>query len=231
MQVNFSGASLHQGVLSELRDYIVAGGVPAGARVPERELCERLRVSRTPLREALKVLAAEGLVQLLPHRGAWVRAYSEADMRHLFELVGALEAAASRLACERITQEELLDLRALHMAMYEAYMRRDLPEYVRLNQAIHLAILEAARNPMLLDTYENLSARLRRLRFAADAIAGDGWSRAMREHEEMIVALGDRNGPVLAEIMHRHIRAKCEAVCKSLQTSPGRSLASAGSAG
>src|SRR5258708_39543839 len=79
--------SLHADVVNQLRDFIVEGHLSPGSRVPERELCERFKMSRTPLREALKVLAAEGLIDLWPNRGARVRQFSELDIRNLFEMI------------------------------------------------------------------------------------------------------------------------------------------------
>jgi DNA-binding GntR family transcriptional regulator len=97
--------SLHDGLLAALRDYIVEGNLADGARIPERLLCDRFGISRTPLREALKVLAAEGLIDLLPNRGARVREFGSEDLRELFDVMGGLEALAGRLACERISDD------------------------------------------------------------------------------------------------------------------------------
>src|SRR5262245_4403298 len=91
--------SLHADLVSQLRDYIVEGDLKAGGRVPERELCERFNVSRTPLREALKVLAAEGIIELLPNRGARVRAFTETDIRNLFQVISGLDFVAGRMVC------------------------------------------------------------------------------------------------------------------------------------
>jgi DNA-binding GntR family transcriptional regulator len=98
--------SLHDEILTRLRDHIVEGNIADGGRVPERQLCEMLKISRTPLREALKVLASEGLVELLPNRGARVRPLSEQDLGELFDVMGGLEGLAGRLACENITDAE-----------------------------------------------------------------------------------------------------------------------------
>src|SRR5262250_1710672 len=86
--------SLHDEILAQLRNYIVEGNIPDGARIAERQLCEMLKISRTPLREALKVLAAEGLVDLLPNRGARVRPLNAQDISELFDLMGGLEGLA-----------------------------------------------------------------------------------------------------------------------------------------
>src|SRR5689334_15276811 len=92
--------SLHERVIAGLRDMIVEGELAAGARIPERVLCERFAVSRTPLREALKALASEGLVELLPNRGARVTRLTEQDVEDMFQVMASLEALSGTLACE-----------------------------------------------------------------------------------------------------------------------------------
>src|SRR5258708_38457188 len=118
--------SLHDEILSQLRNYIVEGNIADGARISERQLCEMLKISRTPLREALKVLAAEGLVELLPGRGARVRRLSEHDLNELFDVMGGLEGLAGRLACEHITDTEIAEIERLHYEMYGFYLHRDM---------------------------------------------------------------------------------------------------------
>ena len=141
--------SLHDGILIRLRDHIVEGNIRDGDRIPERQLCEMLGISRTPLREALKVLAAEGLVELLPNRGARVRQLSERDLGELFDIMGGLEGLAGRLACENISEDEIAEIERLHYEMYGFYLHRDMHGYFRVNQLIHLKIVEASRNATL----------------------------------------------------------------------------------
>lgn len=201
--------SLHGTLLAQLRDYIVEGNLAPGARVPERALCERFGVSRTPLREALKVLASEGLIELLPNRGARVRQIGPEEMVALFDVMGGLEALAGRLACERITEDGFAEIERLHHAMYAAYLRRDLHGYFTGNQAIHDRIVEAAENEVLAVTYANFAGRLRRVRYAANLDKDrDRWGEAMREHEEILDALRRRAGPELSDILFRHLRNK-----------------------
>jgi DNA-binding GntR family transcriptional regulator len=163
-------SSLHADLLGQLRDFIVEGHLKAGLRVPERELCETFNVSRTPLREALKVLAAEGLIELLPNRGARVRAFSEADIRHLFQVISGLDFVAGRLVCQRITDAEIAEIERLHLEMYTHYLRHELADYFRLNQKIHQAIVDATGNPVLSANYANLNAVIRRLRYSANLV-------------------------------------------------------------
>jgi DNA-binding GntR family transcriptional regulator len=210
-------SSLHADLVSQLRDFIVEGHLTAGLRVPERELCERFNVSRTPLREALKVLAAEGLIELLPNRGARVRQFSEADIRNLFQVISGLDFVAGRLACARITDEEIAEIERLHLEMYSHYLRRELADYFRLNQQIHQAIVRAAGNPVLSANYAKLNAVVRRLRYSANLLRRDRLGDAMREHEQIIDALRRRAGEELGMLMFQHIQSKCEAVCEHLR--------------
>jgi DNA-binding GntR family transcriptional regulator len=207
-----SAGSLHDEVLGALRDFIVEGNLADGARIPERALCERLGISRTPLREALKVLAAEGLVELLPNRGARVRELSAEDLRELFDLMGGLEALAGRLACERIGEAEFAEIERVHHEMYRHYLRRDMHGYFHCNQAIHQMIVAAAGNSMLAATYASLSGRIRRVRYSANlAKDRDRLGEAVREHEAILDALRRRDGAELSDILFQHLRNKLKA--------------------
>ena len=207
--------SLHDAVTARLRDMIVEGEYPPGSRLPERVLCETFGISRTPLREALKVLASEGLLELAPNRGARVAGLTADDVDELFPVMGALEALAGELAGARITDTELAEIRALHYQMVLHHKRGERPPYFDLNQQIHEKILEAARNPTLTASYTNLSGRIRRARYTANIDAAR-WAQATAEHEEMLEALDTRDGGRLAEILKRHLRNKCETVKAAL---------------
>jgi DNA-binding GntR family transcriptional regulator len=212
--VESPSVSLHKGILNQLRDFIVEGHLPPGSRVPERELCEKFGISRTPLREVLKVLAAEGLIELLPNRGARIRQYTETDIRNLFEMISGLDFIAGRLACERISNAAIANIERMHLEMYTHYMRRELADYFRLNQSIHQSIIDAAGNPILSTTYANLNAIVRSLRYSANLLQRDRLSDAMREHEGILDALRRRAGDELGLLMLRHMQGKCEAVCE-----------------
>jgi DNA-binding GntR family transcriptional regulator len=202
-------ATLHGEVLSKLRDYIVVGPLSEGARIPERQLCELFGISRTPLREALKVLASEGLVDLLPNRGARVRTLSEQDIRELFDLMAGLEALAGRLACEFITDEEIAEIERLHHEMYAFYLRKEADGYYRANQAIHTKIVQASRNAALSMAYASFTGRMRRIRYSTNqARRQERWVEAMREHEAILDALRRRAGSEVSELLFMHLREK-----------------------
>jgi DNA-binding GntR family transcriptional regulator len=210
--------SLHDETLTRLRDHIVEGNIPDGGRVPERELCGMLGISRTPLREALKVLASEGLVELLPNRGARVRQLSERDLAELFDVMGGLEGLAGRLACENITNAEITEIEQLHYEMYGFYLHRDMHGYFRVNQLIHQKIVESSRNTTLQNAYANFAGRIRRVRYSANfARKRERWGEAMREHEAILDALRRRSGNELSDILFIHLRNKRTAAVEHLK--------------
>lgn len=202
---------LHQQVAVRLRQRIVEGQVAAGAKLNERALCEQLQVSRTPLREAIKMLAAEGLVVLLPNRGAVVARLGVQDVADTFEVIAGLEGQSGELAAQRITEAELAELRALHLEMLAAHLRRDLPTYYRLNALIHNQINAAARNPVLTHTYRTINARLQALRFRSN-FDDAKWARAVHEHEAMVDALMRRDAAALREVLVQHMHHKRDVV-------------------
>jgi DNA-binding GntR family transcriptional regulator len=199
-----------------LREMIIEGELPPGMRLNERALCERLGASRTPLREAFRLLAAEHLVELQPNRGAQVVALSEDDIRESFEVMGALEALSGDLACRHISAAETAEIKALTFEMLACHARRDLPAYYRINRVIHDRINRAAGNALLRQVYGRLNARIQNLRFRSN-FDSRKWDAAAREHVAMVEALEARDGDRLAQILRRHLREKGEAVLEALR--------------
>lgn len=206
---------LHEEAVDRLRDRIVQGQLAPGARLNERVLCQQLGISRTPLREAFKVLATEGLVELLPNRGAIVAGLDPTRLEQTFAVMGALEALAGELACSNMTVQQLDDIRALHYEMLAAHARGDLDGYFRYNQAIHLKLAEASGNPVLAHTYRQLNANVRRARYMAN-LSRDRWDAAVREHEAILSALLARDAPRLKRLLADHLGAKLASVLGAL---------------
>lgn len=221
----FPRPSLHAGLLDGMRALIDAGDLLPGARVPERVLCERFGVSRTPLRECLKVLAAEGLVELLPNRGARVATLGDEHLAHLFEVIGALEAEGGRLACQRIAPDAVAEIQGLHYRMHAHFLRGELPGYFTLNQAIHDAILQAAGNPVLSSTHAGLAGRITRARYMSNRMRPDRWHQAMAEHGAILDALVARDGPRLAGLLVAHLEGKRDIIMEAIGAGPGREAA------
>jgi len=209
--------SLHHELVDRLQTLIINSELKPGAKVPEKELCDQFGVSRTPLREALKVLASDGLVRLEPNRGAWVTQVTEEEVAEVFPVLGALEALSGELACKHISDAEIEDVRALHAEMIESYERRDLDAYFSINQKIHRAILMAARNGTLATSCQALSLRMQRARYLANMTDGR-WFDAVQEHEKILEYLVARDGQNLAITLLNHLEAKRASVVKWLQS-------------
>lgn len=209
--------SLHNEAVTRIRDMITEGHLEPGSKISEKQLCELFGISRTPLREALKVLATEGLLELLPNRGARVAKHTRKDLGDLFHVMAALEGLAGELACQNVTEPALNEIRALHHEMLAHYARRDRAAYFRVNQAIHEAIIAAADNRVLSMLYESLRGRIRPARFMAN-LSRERWGEAVSEHGEILEALSRRDGARLRELLRLHLEHKY------------RSLAAAGAA-
>ena len=214
--IDISHLSLHDQVATRLRTMLVEGRIEPGAKLNERVLCEQLHVSRTPLREAIKLLAVEGLVDLLPNRGAVAVKLTEADVMHSFEVLAGLEAMSGELAAVRASDAERTEIRAMHFEMMAAFARRDLSAYYRLNAAIHTAINTAARNPVLSATYARINARVQSLRFRTNQNE-QKWQLAMKEHEQMVHALDARDAPALRALLIQHLLHKRDTVLALLR--------------
>ena len=161
-------------------------------------------MSRTPLREAIKTLASEGLVEILPAKGAIVRRFSESDIRDILEVLKALEQCAARLACRSASDAEIAGIAALHGEMMALYAQRNRLAYFKLNQNIHSAIVQASGNATLAQTHDQLQARIKRIRFIGNE-KPERWAGAVAEHEEMVAALQRRDADALAEVLGRHL--------------------------
>ncbi len=207
----FRRTALHDMLVNHLRDMIIEGQLEPGMRLHEGQLGEKLGVSRTPLREAIKYLASEGLVELVPSRGAVVKRFSAKDVKDMLAVLGNLEELAGRLACELATDTEIAEIRTLHDEMIERYRHADRLQYYKLNQQIHLAIVQLAKNSTLAEIHQMLQTRLKRIRFIGHEGA-EKWAAAVAEHEEMIVALEARDADRLSEVLGRHLAKAWERV-------------------
>ena len=203
--------ALHDTLVSRLRDMIIEGHLSPGTRLNEGQLGQMLGVSRTPLREAIKYLASEGLVELVPSRGAVVKRFGAKDVQDMLLVLGTLEELAGRLACATAREEDIAQIRALHDRMVEHYKAGDRLEYYKLNQNIHTAIAALSGNVPLVEIHTMLQTRLKRIRFIGHE-GPEKWAAAVSEHEEMIAALEARDQDRLATVLGRHLTNAWERV-------------------
>jgi len=216
--------SLHGELIPLLRDMIMNGDLRPGEKIQERALCVRFGVSRTPLREALKVLASEGLVILNPNRGATIARISDKEIDDLFPIIGALEALAGEIACAVIKPAQLKRLRAMHDDMLDHYRNGRAVPYLKLNQAIHAMLFEIAGNAELTQLYNTLIVRTHAARFVAKK-SPERWREAVEDHEQMMQALVARDGARLGRVLRTHLQHKAQTVHEAfadLDSSPGQ---------
>jgi DNA-binding GntR family transcriptional regulator len=202
---------LHNEVVDRLRELITRGELAPGARLNERLLTERFGISRTPLREAIKILSSEGLVKLLPNRGAVVTTITCADAEDMFQVMAVLEALGGELACKRASDEDIAQIKELHARMRAFYAEGDLADYFEFNQRIHQKIIDCARNHELTDAYRRISVRIRRARYMAN-LSKPRWNEAMDEHEEILDALIGRDSERLKSLLAEHLANKSRVI-------------------
>ena len=196
--------SLHDQVVSRVRDLIIEGVLEPGSRIDEASLIDELGVSRTPFREALRTLAAEGLVIVRPSKGSVVRKLTPEDVFAMLEVLGHLEQLAGELACQRASDQEIAALVDLHNRMLVHYRARDRMPYYKLNQEFHSRLTELSKNDTLQEMQRNLQARLKRIRYIGNQ-KPESWAGAVADHEAMVAALKARDGQRLGQAMARHI--------------------------
>ena len=206
---------LHEEAADRLRDLIVQGRLAAGIRLNERLLTAELGVSRTPLREAFKVLATEGLVELLPNRGAIVAQMDPVRLSESLAVMGALEALGGELACRSATDAQINEIRALHYEMLAYHARGDLAGYFKFNQAIHLKIVKYSGNAMLYNIYRQMNGNVRRARYMAN-LSKERWDAAVREHDEILAALAARDIKRIKALLSDHLAHKLASVLAAL---------------
>jgi DNA-binding GntR family transcriptional regulator len=199
-----SRRQLHDDLLVFLRELIISGELAEDTKVPEKELCARFSVSRTPLREALKVLAFEGLVVLNHNRGAIVKPLSLKDIEEVFPIYGRLEGLAGMLACERLSKDGIADLMRLHERMIECTRNEDVDGVVAVNEQIHASIQAASGNRNLLQLLRYVTGKVRRARLSS-RLSRTGLVNALAEHERIMSALEARNAPLFAQAIRDHI--------------------------
>jgi DNA-binding GntR family transcriptional regulator len=212
--------ALYQDVAERLRQQIFGRELEPGAWIDELKLCAELGISRTPLREALKVLASEGLVELLPRRGARVAAVRAEDVVQLFEVLGGLERTAAELAAARRTAKGLAALKRLQERIAAHHAAHERQDYFRVNTELHQAIVAQAGNPVLREMHERLMARVRRVRYQA-LLSQARWDEALGEHVAILEALEAGDAARAGELMHRHVRRTGEVVREALERGSG----------
>ncbi|SFG35695.1 GntR family transcriptional regulator [Roseobacter denitrificans] len=212
-QKNATAVAEH--VAAVLRDRIVKGELTARDRIVERQLSAELDVSRTPIREALKLLEADGLIEITLHRGAIVSDYKPEDAVVLFDVISVLESLAARRVCEGMTPSTLQRLEDLHGQMLEYHHAGRTNDYFDHNTLIHDFIIQSCANPVLITTHNRLMIRARRGRYLA-ILNEARLEQAVAEHEDLMQAFRHESADKAAQVWERHLRHTGETVAAVL---------------
>ncbi len=203
-------------VFKTLRQSILTGELKPGERLMEIHLAEKLGVSRTPIREAIRQLELEGLVVMLPRRGAQVAHITEKSMSDVLEVRLALDELAVKLACERITDEEIERLREACLKFEEAVDSADIRNITSADVAFHDIIFIASRNNRLMQMMNNLAEQMYRYRF--EYIKDDsGWQSLITEHRMITDAIAMRDPELSARAIHVHIKNQENSIIRTIR--------------
>jgi DNA-binding GntR family transcriptional regulator len=199
----------HQSVVAALRQAILSGSIPGGTRLVQADLARHFGVSNTPVREALRQLATEGLVRFDSYRGAVVESPTAEDVEEVYELLLVLESLAVRKAVERITDDELAQLHSLHEQMQAT---DDVSDWVQLNRQFHTVLHEAAGSPRLVTILNGLrDASTSQVAMAINSGLVK-LERSNAEHARIVSAVGRRNADRAAEQMTKHLNSTLNSV-------------------
>ena len=186
-----------------LRDMIIRGELRPGSRFNTPRLCSRFGVSRTPLREALKILATEGLIELMPNRSAVVLRVTDDVINELIPIVGSLAALAGRIACARLTDDTLAELASMHERLLSHVEQRDERAYMEVESAMLRMVFTIAGNRALNKIYETLTIKLQWQ--SASHRAPAEWRQTAEVQKQLHHALQIRDGDLWALVVYRHV--------------------------
>ena len=207
--------TLHESLLERLRQMIQDGELAPGTRLSEQSLCERFGVSRTPLREALKILAADGYLDWRANRGIHVAEIQAREVVAAFELLGGLERLIGEIVPQRVMADDVQALEVMHADMVRLHAQSDRKAYFRLNQAIHAELARLTGNPVIEDVYGSVQRRVYRAR-ALSNTERLRWDASVQEHERIMAALRARDPARLSVELMSHSKATETVILREL---------------
>jgi len=205
--------ALYQEVAERLRQRIFAHEIQPGSWIDEQMLAEQYGISRTPLREALKVLAAEGLVELKPRRGCYVTEISRQDLDDIFPLMALLEGRCAAEAAQRAKPADVADLSLIHEQLETAAREGRIDAFFEANQAFHKKVQQLAGNRWLLSVIQDLRKVLKLSRLHSLSLEGR-LQQSLDEHRAILAAISSADVATAERLMHDHLLSGREAAAK-----------------
>ena len=202
---------LHQEVANQIREMIRNGVLVKGQKVNEKHLCESMGVSRTPVRESLRMLSSEGLIDLIPHKGAYVSQPPIKEISDMFEVMSVLEGTCARLATKKMTEKNFSKIEALHQELEKHYRNRDHKAYLDNNNIYHVFIQELSGNKVVNDVINGLRQKILLYRHR-QLYQPERFDQSIQEHRDLLEAFRKRDAALAERLMKRHLIKQCEAL-------------------
>ena len=205
MPIGLSTKPLYEEVADLLREKIFTHELPPGCWLDEKKLTEQFGISRTPLREAIKVLASEGLISMKLRRGAYVTEVEVDEISQIFQIIALLEGNACKTVAKNASDQELELLDSIHMKLEKAAAERDIDRFFEINQEFHDKIQEIAGNRWMRKVISDLRQVLKLQRRNSLTKLGR-LEQSLQEHRQILAALIARKGDLAQELMHKHLQ-------------------------
>ena len=214
--------TLHQEIAAQIQKMILKGILVKGQKINEKSICESMGVSRTPVREALRMLKSEGLIELIPHKGAYVSQPCIEEINDMFEVMSVLEGTCARLAVTHMKEKDIQKIEALHEELEAYYQDRDFEAYLKKNHVFHSFIQELAGNRVLNDVINGLRQKILLYR-QRQLYQPERFDQSIEEHRNLLGAFRRRDPDSAESLMRQHLLMQCKALV-GLYTSKGTDI-------
>jgi DNA-binding GntR family transcriptional regulator len=205
--------TLHEEIANNLKELIMSGELQEGDKIKEDELCSSMGISKTPLREALRVLSVEGLIKLVPNRGSFVSTPTFEEIREMFDVMSVLEGICARAAVKKMSAKDLAALEKLHDKLEKNFKRRAQREYIRINNQFHAFVQEMAGNRTLNQIVNGLRQKILLYRYQSLNLP-ERFEQSIQEHRDLIKAFRKKDSKKVETLMRRHLKKQCDALEK-----------------
>jgi len=205
--------TLHQEIANNLREMIMSGELREGDKIKEDELCTVMEISKTPLREALRVLSAEGLIRLIPNRGSYVTTPTFEEIKEMFDVMSVLEGVCARTAAEKMSSGDFKKLEDIHHQLEKNFRLKDQKQYIHHNNLYHAFVQELAGNKTLNQIVNGLRQKILLYRFKSLNLSGR-FKQSIQEHRDLLEAFRNRDAEKAELLMKSHMKKQSEALEK-----------------
>ena len=205
--------TLHEEIANNLREMIMAGELTEGDKIKEDELCTVMEISKTPLREALRVLSAEGLIRLIPNRGSYVTTPTFEEIKEMFDVMSVLEGVCARTAAKKMSTGDFKKLEEIHHQLEKNFRLKDQKQYIHHNNLYHAFVQELAGNKTLNQIVNGLRQKILLYRFKSLNLFGR-FEQSIQEHRELLEAFRNRDAAKAELLMKSHMKKQSEALEK-----------------